>query len=96
MLERYYFLGDVMTLALALTWKCRAAGFSVRAVQLASVLSHIGYIHFHEKPWPALAGAICAAAALVVMGRLALPALNALVSEAAARLRPASGARTTS
>ena len=70
MLERYYFLGDVMTLALALAWKARTTGFVLRAVQLASILSLITYIHFYHHPYLALAGAACALAGLVAMARL--------------------------
>ena len=71
MLERYYFLGDVMTLALALSWKSRTTGFVLRAVQLASILSLITYIHFYHHPYLALVGAACALAGLVAMARLA-------------------------
>jgi hypothetical protein len=82
MLERYYFLGDVTTLALALSWKDRKAAFAVRAVQLASVLSILTYIHFYDHPYLALAGAISAAAGLVAMIRLAAPNFDALLSSA--------------
>lgn len=71
MLERYYFLGDVMTLALACAWKERSAAFVVRAVQLASILSLMTYIHFYHQPYLALLGGICAAAGLVALIRLA-------------------------
>ena len=46
MLERYYFLGDVMTLALALAWINRPSAIAVRAVQIASMLTHLTYIYF--------------------------------------------------
>ena len=86
MLERYYFLGDVMTLALALSWTCRSASFAVRAVQMASVLSLVTYIYFFYDPYPALAGAVCAAAGIFVMCRLAGDEFSALL--AAVRKRP--------
>jgi len=73
MLERYYFLGDVMTLALALSWPNRTTAFVVRAVQLASVLSLMTYIHFYHDPYLALVGAACAAAGLGAMTVLAAP-----------------------
>jgi hypothetical protein len=79
MLERYYFLGDVMTLALALTWKSREASVAVRAVQLASVLSMMTYIHFYHHPYLALVGTVSAAVGLVAMCRLAAPEFGALV-----------------
>jgi hypothetical protein len=79
MLERYYFLGDVMTLALALAIKNRASAFAVRAVQIASLLTHFTYIYFFYDPWPALVGASFAAAGLVAMGVLAAPAFRSLM-----------------
>jgi Gpi18-like mannosyltransferase len=88
MLERYYFLGDVMTLALALSWKCRSSAFAVRAVQLASILSIMTYIYFFSDPYPALAGAICAAAGLVVMCRLAAPQFLELAASFESAARP--------
>ena len=80
MLERYYFLGDVMTLALALSWKNKESAFAVRAVQMASILSHLTYMYFFDHPYPALAGVVCAAAGLVAMCRLAAPDFHALVA----------------
>jgi len=84
MLERYYFLGDVMTLALALTMKDRLSAIAVRAVQIASILTHLTYIYFFYDPWPALIGAAFAAAGLVAMCMLAAPSFNALIAD----LRP--------
>ena len=81
MLERYYFLGDVMTLALALSLKNRHATIAVLAVQMASVLSHMTYLYSFDHPYPALAGAVCAAVGLVAMCQLAAPSLNAFVAE---------------
>jgi hypothetical protein len=77
MLERYYFLGDVMTLALALTWSSREASIAVRAVQLASILSTLTYIHFYHHPYLARGGTACAAVGLIAMCRLAAPDLKA-------------------
>jgi hypothetical protein len=79
MLERYYFLGDVMTLALALAWAGREASVAVRAVQLASVLSTLTYIHFYHQPYLALVGAVSATVGLVAMSRLAAPEFSAFV-----------------
>jgi len=70
MLERYYFLADVLALALALTLRTRRATFIAVAVQMASLLSLLTYVYWYHEPYPALGGAICAAAALVAMGRL--------------------------
>lgn len=80
MLERYYFLGDVMTLAVALSVVGREASLAVRAVQLASILSQFSYLYFIDHPYPSLLGAVCAAVGLVAMGRLARPAFASLVA----------------
>jgi hypothetical protein len=82
MLERYYFLGDVMTLALALSWKCRGTAIAVCAVQAASVLSLITYMYFFYDPYPALVGALCAAAGLFVMCRMAAPEFRGVIQSA--------------
>jgi hypothetical protein len=87
MLERYYFLGDVMTLALALSLRHQLASFAMRAVQLGSILTHFTYVYFFYEPWPALIGAVFAAAGLGAMCMLAAPALRLLVSD----LRAAAG-----
>lgn len=81
MLERYYFLGDVMTLALALSWKDRESAFAVLGVQLASILSHLSYMYFFDRPYPALLGVVCAAAGLAAMWRLVQPEFNALSAD---------------
>ena len=73
MLERYYFLGDVMTLALALSMRGSLSSFAVRAVQIASVLGHLTYIYFFHEPWPALFGAVFAAAGIGAMCILVAP-----------------------
>lgn len=80
MLERYYFLGDIMTLALALTLKNRQAAIAVLAVQMASVLSHLTYLYSYDHPYPALGGAACAAIGLVAMCSLLKPSLDALIA----------------
>jgi Gpi18-like mannosyltransferase len=84
MLERYYFLGDVMTLALALTMRHRLASIAVTAVQLASILTHLTYVYFFYEPWPTLVGAVFAAVGLGAMCVLAAPSFKSLI----AGLRP--------
>jgi hypothetical protein len=79
MLERYYFLGDVMTLALALTWVNRPSAIAVRAVQIASVLTHFTYIYFFHDPWPTLVGVFFAVVGLVAMCMLAAPAFRSML-----------------
>lgn len=81
MLERYYFLGDVMTLSLALSWRSKESTLAVVAVQLASILSHLSYMYFFDLPYPALAGAVCAAVGIVAMCRLCAPSFNELAVE---------------
>jgi len=81
MLERYYFLGDVMTLALALSMRNSLSAFAVRAVQIASILGHLTYIYFFHEPWPALIGAVFAAAGLGAMCALAAPAFGGLTAD---------------
>lgn len=73
MLERYYFLGDIMTLVLALSVKDRRATLAALAVQMASVLSHMTYLYSFDHPYPALGGTVCATIGLVAMCRLAAP-----------------------
>ena len=77
MLERYYFLGDVMTLALVFSVRSRPALYAMCAVQIASILSHITLMYFFYQPYPALVGALFAAAGLVILSRLAAPQLKA-------------------
>jgi hypothetical protein len=86
MLERYYFLGDVMTLALALSMNNRSAWFAMLTVQMASILTHLAYVYFFYDPYPALIGALFAAAGLTAMCRLAAPSFNDLVADVSRRL----------
>ena len=64
MLERYYFLADVLSLVLALSAGTRPTIRIAIAVQLASLISLLTYIYSYHWPYPALAGAAFAAAAL--------------------------------
>ena len=86
MLERYYFLGDILTLVLALAMPGRLSGLAVRAIQLASILSHLTYIYFFNHPWPALIGAVSAAAGLGAMCVLAAPNFLQLIEDSRAAL----------
>lgn len=96
MLERYYFLGDVLTLALALSWRTRAAGLIAGLVQAASLISLLTYIYWYHWPYPALLGIGFAGAGVAGMvsllrrSEVEWPRLNLVV---AAR-RPASAERT--
>jgi Gpi18-like mannosyltransferase len=64
MLERYFFLADVLSLALALSVRNRTATFVAIAVQLASLLSLLTYIYWFYTPFPTLIGVVFSAAAL--------------------------------
>jgi len=64
MLERYFFLADLLSLALAISCRERATALIAVAVQLASFLSLLTYMYFYFQPYPTLVGAVIAAAAL--------------------------------
>jgi hypothetical protein len=81
MLERYYFLGDVLTLAVALSVRSRPAFYAMVAVQIASVLSHVTLIYFFYEPYPAIPGAMFAAVGLAIMGRLAAPEFISIIAD---------------
>jgi hypothetical protein len=85
MLERYYFLGDVMTLALVLSLRSRPAVYAMCAVQIASILSHVTLMYFYYQPYPALVGALFAAGGLAIMCRLAAPQFKSLVRDVRSR-----------
>lgn len=86
MLERYYFLGDVLTLVLAFALRNRPAFLAMLAVQMASILSHVTLIYFFYEPYLALVGAVFAAAGLAIMCELAWPNLKSLAADARLRL----------
>lgn len=81
MLERYYFLGDVASFALALTLRTQPAVYAACAIQAASVLSLFTLMYFFHQPYPALLGALFAAAGLAVICRMAAPQIRSLVSD---------------
>jgi Gpi18-like mannosyltransferase len=65
MLERYFFLADVLALVLALSLRNRTAIFVAVSIQTASLLSLLTYIYWFYTPFPTLIGAIFSTAALV-------------------------------
>jgi hypothetical protein len=79
MLERYYFLGDVLTLALALSFRNRNATCAALAVQAASALSLMTYLYSYDHPWPALVAGVAAGGGLLSMCRL-LPSLRPVLA----------------
>jgi len=97
MLERYYFLGDVLALAIALSFQTRRAALVAIGVQGASLLSLLTYIYWYHWPYPALAGPPLALGALVMTVTMLRDcgARWPSLSGAVARLqRPASAERT--
>lgn len=88
MLERYYFLGEVMTLALVLHASKPLSRFAFIAVQAASLLGHITYVYFFYEPWPALVGAGFAVSGLGAMCVLAAPSFLRLAEERTASAEP--------
>ena len=71
MLERYFFLADLLSLALAVSLRTRSAILIAVAVQLASTLSLLSYMYFYHRPYPTLAGTTLSTAALVMTFSLA-------------------------
>ena len=65
MLERYYFLADLLSLAAAVSFRSRAAVLIALAVQLASFMSLLTYMYFYYQPYPTLIAIVPATAALV-------------------------------
>jgi Gpi18-like mannosyltransferase len=96
MLERYFFLADLLSIVLAVCWPARSTIAIAIAVQLASFLSLLSYMYFYLRPYPTLFGALLSTAALIgtfVMARLSganWPRFNG----SAGWQRPASDART--
>jgi hypothetical protein len=64
MLERYYFLADLLSVALVVSCASRRTLFIVAAVQISSLLSLITYMYFYADPYPTLVGVFFAAAAI--------------------------------
>lgn len=71
MLERYYFLADLLSLAIAVSVPSRSMIFTAAAVQLASLLSLLTYMYFYYQPYPTLIAIIPATGALVMTYLLA-------------------------
>jgi Gpi18-like mannosyltransferase len=96
MLERYFFLADLLSVALAIAYCSERTIFVALAVQLASLLSLLTYMYFYAHPYPTLVGAVFAAAALVTTAILARRwgARWPRFRPAIAALRPALGERT--
>lgn len=98
MLERYFYLGDLLSLALAISSRTRPALWIAVGVQLASSLSLLTYMYFYYHPYPTLVGAAIAAAALVATYRLARESgarWPALINARVGWRRPASVGRTS-
>jgi Gpi18-like mannosyltransferase len=66
MLERYFFLADVLSLVVAISFRTRRAMLIAAAVQIASLLSLVTYMYFYTWPYLTLVGALFSAAALAM------------------------------
>ena len=66
MLERYFFLADLLSIAIAITYRTRSSIFIAVAVQSASFLSLLTYVYFYARPYPTLVGTVMSASALVL------------------------------
>ena len=71
MLERYFFLADLLSVALAIAYCSPRTIVVALAVQLASFLSLLTYMYFYAEPYPTLVGAFFASAALIATAILA-------------------------
>jgi Gpi18-like mannosyltransferase len=71
MLERYFFLADLLSIAVAIAYRTRSSIFIAAAVQCASCLSLLTYMYFYARPYPTLIGTAISAAALVLAFMLA-------------------------
>ncbi len=66
MLERYFFLADILSLVVAISFRTRRAMLIAAAVQIASLLTLLTYMYFYRWPYLTLVGAIMSAAALAM------------------------------
>jgi Gpi18-like mannosyltransferase len=95
MLERYFYLADLLSVALALSYRSRPAILVAVAVQLASFLSLWTYLYYYYWAYPTVVGAVLAGAAIVATYILARQegAEWPRLSAKSGRPRPASGER---
>lgn len=75
MLERYFFLAGLISIASAVSYPSRATLFIAIAVETASLLSLLTYMYFFTHPYLTLVGVIFASAALVTTTMLAAQGL---------------------
>lgn len=64
MLERYFFLAGLISIAMAASFPSRATLVTAIAIELASLLSLLTYMYFFADPYPTLIGLLFAAGAL--------------------------------
>lgn len=100
MLERYFFLADLLSLSTALALRTRPAILIAVAMQLASTFSVFTYMYFFNRPYLTMVGAGLSTAAMIAAYVLARrngaewPRLPAVTSRPGRRRLP-SAARTT-
>ena len=99
MLERYFFLADLLSLSTALALRTRPAILIAVAMQLASTFSVFTYMYFFNRPYLTMVGAGLSTAAMIAAYVLARrngaewPRLPAVTSRPGRR-RLASAGRT--
>ena len=64
MLERYFFLADILSLVIAISLRTRRAMFIAAAIQVASLLTLETYLYFYLTPYLTVVGAVISTAAL--------------------------------
>jgi Gpi18-like mannosyltransferase len=70
--ERYFFLADVLSLALAFSLRNRMAITAAVGIQIASLASLFSFffLFFYQRPFPTVVGSLFAAAALIATWRI--------------------------
>ena len=70
--ERYFFLADVLSLALAFSLRSRMAITAAVGIQVASLASLFSFffLFFYQRPFPTLVGSLFATAALIATWRM--------------------------
>lgn len=100
MLERYFFLADLLSLSVALGLRTRTGIFLAVAMQLASTFSLLTYMYFFGSPYLTMVGVFFSTAAMITAFTAAMregaswPALPQALSSRLGFLPLPSGART--
>jgi Gpi18-like mannosyltransferase len=71
MLERYFFLADLLSFAIAIAWPTRSTILIAVGIQFASTLTLLSYMYFYALPYPTMVGTVMSTAALLLTFLLA-------------------------